>query len=125
MIENILLGILFHFLGDYIFQNNWMANNKTSKNLPAFIHATIYSLPFILFLNINFYFWLIIYISHYLIDRYRLAVYWVKLVNWNWKSKNFGFKESVPMWLSCWLMIIIDNIFHICINTLCIYFSFK
>lgn len=115
----ILMGLLLHFVGDYLLQNDWLAQNKTKSNLAAFIHATIYSLPFLFICN-N-YLWLIVYITHYLIDRYRLAVYWIKLVNWNWKSTNFGFKEDKPLWMSVWLMIIIDNVFHILINSLCIY----
>jgi hypothetical protein len=35
-------------MGDYLFQTSWMANEKTKRFLPALIHATIYSLPFLL-----------------------------------------------------------------------------
>lgn len=173
----LILGFIFHLLGDYIFQNDWMANNKTKRFFPAFLHATIYSLPFLLITSFEF--WLIIYITHFLIDRYRLAVYWIRLVNvkflktfklklnvswynvndilkteirdgtelkvikkledchivttqieghpW-WKfnfptSENFGYWKDKPMWMSLWLMIIIDNIIHICINSLTIILS--
>lgn len=115
----IILGFLFHAIGDYITQNDWMANNKTKEFLPAFVHATIYSLPFLI-VCISWW-WLLIYVSHFLIDRYRLAVYWIKFVNWNWESENFGYGPEKPLWMSVWLMIIIDNIFHICINTVAIY----
>lgn len=118
----IILGFVFHLMGDYIFQNDWLANEKTKRFLPAFIHATIYSVPF-LFLA-SFKFWLVIYITHYFIDRYRLAVYWIKLVNWNWDSKNFGYDDSKPMWMSVWLMIAVDNVWHLIINTLSIYLSY-
>lgn len=117
----LFLGIMFHFIGDYITQNHWMASNKTSKSLPALIHATAYSLPFLLICN--FWLWVIVLSSHFLIDRFRLAVYWIKLVNWNFKSKNFGYDDNVPAFLSVWLMIIVDNTFHILINSLCIYLS--
>jgi hypothetical protein len=67
---------------------------------------------------------LVVFATHFFIDRYRLAVYWIKLVNWNFQSSNFGFPEDVPKFLSIWLMIIIDNIFHISINSLCIWAHF-
>lgn len=118
---SLIFGFLFHLIGDYIFQNDWMAVNKTKSFLPAFIHATIYSLPFLILVSWEY--WLIIYVTHFLIDRYRLAVYWIKLVNWNFSSKNFGYDENKPMWMSVWLMIIVDNVFHIIINSLSIYLN--
>lgn len=117
----LIISFIFHLLGDYIFQNHWMAVNKTKEDFPALVHATIYSLPF-LFL-VHWQCWFIILITHFYIDRYRLATYWIKLVNWNWKSTNNGYDDNVPVWLSTWLMIIIDNIIHIIINTLVILFS--
>jgi hypothetical protein len=115
-------SILLHFTGDYLLQNDWMATNKTKSSLACFIHALLYSLPFLL---ICFsYFWLIIFVTHYFIDRYRLAVYWIKLVNWNWDSENFGYDNNKPTFMSIWLMIIIDNVFHILFNTLAIYLTY-
>jgi hypothetical protein len=114
-------SLIFHLLGDYIFQNDWLANEKTKRNFPAFLHALIYSLPF---LSICWsYWWFLIFISHFFIDRFRLVVYWIKLVNWNLKSENFGYDEDKPKFMSIWLMIIIDNCFHIIINTISIYCS--
>lgn len=121
--EIIVLGLVFHFVGDYLLQNDWMAVNKTKSFLPAFIHATIYSLPFLLL--VSFEYWLVIYITHFFIDRYRLAIYWVKLINNNWESDNFGFSEDKPKWLSFWLLIIVDNTWHILINTLTIFYYLK
>ena len=115
----LIYGFILHFVGDYLLQNDWMANEKTKAFLPAFVHALIYSLPF-LFLTPSVY-WLVLFISHFLIDRYRLAVYWIKLVNWNWSSTNFGYSEEKPPFMSIWLMIIIDNTFHIIFNSLSIY----
>lgn len=122
----ILLGFIFHFIGDYLTQNNWLAQKKTSDIKIAFLHALIYSLPFLLFINLSsplsFIGWLVIFISHGLIDRYRLAQYWIKLVNWSWsETENFGYGSKTPAWLSTWLMIIIDNTWHIIINTLMIF----
>ena len=117
----LFIGYILHRVGDYLTQNEWMAKNKTQSWFPALVHATIYSLPF-LFICFDP-LWLVIWITHYLIDRYRLVTYWLKLVNWNWNSDNFGFRSETPKHLSISLMITADNTFHIIINTLCIYFA--
>ncbi|WP_055077308.1 DUF3307 domain-containing protein [Pseudanabaena sp. 'Roaring Creek'] len=113
-------GLLFHFVGDYLLQNDWMAQNKTKENFPAIVHALIYGFPFLLLVYDPYVWTFVVVLSHYLIDRYRLAVYWIKLVNWNWSSTNFGYADDKPMWMSVWLMIIIDNVLHVLFNTLAI-----
>lgn len=112
--------LIFHLIGDYITQNEWMANTKTKNTLAGalacYIHAMTYSLPF-LFIG-SYTAVVVIFITHYFIDRERLAIYLIKLKNWNWKSKNYGFNDDTPVWLSTWLLIIIDNIMHIVCNYL-------
>jgi hypothetical protein len=39
--------LLAHLFGDYILQSDWMAQNKTKRSWPAFVHALIYSLCFV------------------------------------------------------------------------------
>lgn len=118
----LFLGYVFHRVGDYLTQNDWMANEKTKRFLPALIHALIYSIPFI-FLDLGFW-WFGVFVTHFLIDRYRLAVWWIKLVNWNWESTNFGYDEQKPKWMSVWLMINVDNTWHLLINTFCILMAY-
>ena len=114
-------GLLLHFVGDYLFQSDWMAMNKTKAHFPALVHCVLYSVPFLLIVPL--WAFLIIFGTHFLIDRYRLAVYWIKLINWNWKSTNFGYSESKPTYISFWLMVIVDNTFHVLINSLTIWIS--
>ncbi len=118
------LGFLFHLMGDYIFQTSWMANEKTKSYYPAFIHAFIYSTPFYFITPVSG--WFLIFITHLFIDRYRLAVYWIKLINNGWNSKNHGYPDATPIWLSTWLLFIVDNTFHLIINTVTIiYFNLR
>lgn len=119
---SILIGFLLHFVGDYLLQNDWMAQNKTKEAFPCFVHCVIYTLPFGLILWQSPFIW-VIFITHYLIDRYRLAEYWIRLVNNNWSGDNFGYSANKPKYLSVWLLIIIDNTFHVIINTLSIFLS--
>jgi Protein of unknown function (DUF3307) len=125
----LIIGFIFHFVGDYLLQNDWMAQNKTKDNLPALIHAFIYSLPFCALLtgkHHGFNYCLqIVFVTHFFIDRFRLATYWIKLMNWNWQSTNFGYDNNKPAFMSIWLMIIIDNTFHIIFNSIAIYLYFR
>lgn len=43
---------------------------------------------------------------------------WIAVNNWHsWKDcSQTGFHKDVPIWLSTWLLIIVDNIIHVCIN---------
>jgi len=118
-----MIQLILHAIGDFITQTEWMASNKAKMTktgyLSCFIHATIYSLPFLFIGSLNAF--LVIWYTHFIIDKYRLAIPLTKLKNWNWKSENYGFNDATPVWLSTWLFIIIDNIMHI----ICNYLSLK
>jgi len=118
-----MVQLLFHLWGDYITQNHWMSVNKVKNSvrgyLAALIHSIIYTIPFLFIGSYTACF--MIFITHFLIDKYRLAIYLIRLKNWEW-SGDFGFPKGTPIWLSVWLMIIIDNIIHITINYLSLNF---
>ena len=110
--------LIFHLIGDYVTQNNWMANNKTARTVTGFvacyIHCILYSLPF-LYWGITT--WAIVFNTHFLIDRYRLANYVCSLKNGRWLDvSNSGFPPETPAFISTWVMIIVDNTMHICCN---------
>jgi hypothetical protein len=118
--------LLIHLWGDYITQTDWMAQNKTKRNLAAFLHATVYTLPFLLLTN-SFNALFVIGSTHYLIDRYRLARYviYVKNLATNpsllWADCcGTGYNNNAPAWLATWLLIIADNTLHLTINYLAI-----
>jgi hypothetical protein len=124
--EMLIIGFIFHLIGDYVTQNHWMAVNKTKDSLVAWLHATIYAAPFIAMFVYAGYkpgSMMCIHWSHFFIDRFRLAQYWIRLVNWNWdfESKNHGYPDNVPNWL----LIIIDNVLHISINSATIWFFYR
>jgi hypothetical protein len=119
--------IVCHLIGDYILQSHWMANNKTKAHGPALIHALVYSLGFLAFAP-SLLAWLVIFGTHFLIDRYRLARYVVWTKNWlgpnlPWSEcSGTGYPADSPAWLAVWLLIIADNILHLVINGLCLRF---
>ncbi len=116
--------LLAHAVGDYVIQSDWMANDKTSQNLPAVAHALSYTLPFALITQS----WLalaLIASTHFAIDRWRLARYvvWAKNLlapkryRYPWAScKKTGYNDERPPWMAVWLMIIADNVLHVICN---------
>lgn len=117
MIEQIIL----HLIGDYVTQSHWMATEKTKLAYAAAAHAIVYSLPFLLIASLPAFG--VILVTHYLIDRYRLARYLVFAKNWlgdrslKWADcSTTGYHKDVPAWLSIWLLIAADNALHIAIN---------
>ncbi len=117
--------LLVHLIGDYVLQSDWMATEKVKYNWPAAVHAGIYSAGFLVF-RPSALAWFVIWYSHFLIDRYRLARYVVWAKNWlgpnrPWfECSSTGYPDVRPAWLSVWLLIIADNILHIVINGLCL-----
>ena len=115
--------LICHAIGDYILQSDWMANEKTKRWLPAIIHALVYSLAFLLF-RPSPTAWLAIFVTHALIDRYRLARYVVWAKNWLGPNRPWsecagtGYPADRPAWLAVWLLIAADNIIHVAINGL-------
>ena len=78
-----MIQLILHLIGDYLMQSDWMAQNKTKAFWPAYVHATVYALPFLMLPaawhhhELPF---VVILLTHFLIDRYRLARYvvWAK-----------------------------------------------
>lgn len=114
--------LLLHLIGDYVTQTDWMARNKVNATFAALCHAVVYSLPFLLLAPspaaIG-----VIAVSHFLIDRFRLARYVAfgknKLTDWQlqWADcRASGFPPAVPAAQAFWLMIVIDNTMHLSIN---------
>ena len=120
--------LLCHAIGDYVLQSDWMASNKTSRNLPAILHALLYGVPFV-FLTQSPLALVTIVGTHFIIDRFRLARYlgWIKNFiapigfNKPWSEcSGTGYPADKPAWLAVWLLIIVDNITHVSINALAI-----
>jgi len=118
--------LILHLFGDYVTQSDWMATNKTKNSLAAWAHALVYSIPFLLLTQhapnpaiAGF----VIIITHFLIDRFRLARYvvWAKNFlgpgNLPWKECTAtGYPPDRPAWLAVWLLIVADNTMHLAIN---------
>jgi hypothetical protein len=110
--------------GDYVVQSDWMAQSKTSAHLPAAAHAISYAACF-LPITRNPKALAVIGLSHFVIDRWRLARYVCWLKNqaspkaWRYpwgQGRKTGYLDERPAWMTVWLMIIADNTAHLAIN---------
>jgi hypothetical protein len=120
--------LVAHAVGDYVLQSDWMVQEKTTRTLAATVHVVFYTLPF-LFITQNPVTLAIIAGGHFVIDRWRIARHVVWLKNWPWPGSRpwsecveTGFPPTTPVWLSTWLLIIVDNILHVITNGLAIYY---
>jgi len=124
-----VIQLILHLFGDYVTQSDWMAQNKTKSTWAAFCHATMYSAPF--FFIGSWKALLVIWSTHLLIDRFRLARYVVFAKNFlifddfhakGWPRPKWsdcsatGYPSASPPWLAVWLLIAADNTMHLAIN---------
>lgn len=120
-----MIQLILHLFGDYVTQSDWMANRKTSSTWAAFCHATVYSFPFHWICGWRALF--IIWATHLIIDRFRIARYVVfakNFMGWpfpQWSDcKGTGYPSARPPWMAVWLLIAADNTLHLAINYLAI-----
>lgn len=122
-----MLQLILHLIGDYVTQTDRMANEKVKDIRMALLHAFIYSVPFYIFIDMSIVAFLTIFLTHAVIDRYRVVKYVIfarnrlhdKTLRWEDCSAT-GYHKDKPVWLTVWLMIIADNTLHLTINYLAI-----
>lgn len=67
---NILVA---HMTGDYFLQNNWLATNKTSESYICAIHCFLYTLSVSVICQWFDWRLIVVFISHFILDRFRLS----------------------------------------------------
>lgn len=77
--------LLGHLIGDYLFQTDKMALNKSKNSLygwlMCFIHTMIYSSTICIMMNKPDTKWFfLVFMSHFPIDKFSLANYWMKMM---------------------------------------------
>jgi hypothetical protein len=97
--------LIGHLVGDYLLQNDWMAGNKKVKTLggelACNVHCLVWTLSVLLFTG--WWEWkaaILVYLSHYILDRTGLVKWWVDLYNNTEKSPT-------------WIYILTDNTLHL------------
>lgn len=95
--------IYAHLIGDYIFQNDWMALHKKQSSFRCGVHIACYMLPFLL-CSLAWWQLALIAVQHYAIDR-------TSFVAWFMRVKGQNTFATGPCWP--WSQIVMDNILHI------------
>ena len=67
ILNNAILLIFCHLVGDYILQSNFIATTKGSNWYHLFVHCVLYSLPFFLAFGLT---WQlpVIFVTHMIVD---------------------------------------------------------
>lgn len=103
--ECLLVG---HFVGDFLFQTRWMAEQKKDSLVVMCIHSCIYTASLYLFswavVPLTFVQIVLIFISHAVIDARVLTDWWLKYIS--------GYRDG-----GChlWLQVMNDQVLHLCI----------
>lgn len=98
----LIIFLIAHFLGDFVFQSHWMAQNKSKNILALLAHVGAYTLVFggISLLFVGFTSSVAVFIAvnvviHFGIDFYtsRLTSYLWSEENWHWFFVAIGFDQ--------------------------------
>ena len=127
---DIFVAILFgHVIADFFLQPSWMATKKGSSNWLCFLHCFIYAMCISFCTKLNIHWFLFVFLSHFLVDRFSLADKWLQLIGGR-DLEGFVFRghEGIPKNLnadqkdnykilrgafSAICYVIVDNSFHI------------
>ncbi len=111
MDQTLTLAIIGHLVGDYLVQNDWMAQNKKKNSFICAIHClfwtgsvmaltgwyAIMSARVLLVFGVLF-------LTHFAQDRTNIVQWWMKLI----RQPKFLQPPLAP-----WSIIVVDNVWHI------------
>jgi hypothetical protein len=103
-LEPLYLALLGHLVGDYLFQSDWMADNKKKQSLACLIHSTIWAVCVVLFTGWGWIPFVVLLAIHFIQDRTYMVRNWMHLVG----QDRFAVGAYAP-----WSMVIVDNTFHL------------
>jgi hypothetical protein len=92
--------LVAHMLGDYLFQNRWMALNKQKNKFICLLHSCIYGLSVAVICGWWDWKAVVIVVSHFLIDYFKVGKLW----------RQFYSRDAELPW-----MITADNAIHLLI----------
>lgn len=121
----ILLG---HLVGDYLLQNRAMALNKNKKGINGLYWCTVHCLLYTMAVcsalalktmtltSITPMVIILVFVSHWPIDRWSLANYWIKLIGSKTIKESFHTYDRfrhVNITFSCIIYTVSDNTIHL------------
>ena len=76
-----MIQLILHMVGDYLLQNDWMAQNKKVKGWEGawacFVHCFTYSVPFVV--AFGWYAGIVVFVTHFAIDRTGFVVWFMRI----------------------------------------------
>jgi hypothetical protein len=97
-------AIIGHMIGDYLLQNDWMAERKLRSSWVCALHAGLWTLAVCVCGSIeSAAAWAWLLGSHWAIDRFQLAG----------KSMDYLGKRNFKSQMAPWSIIIVDNTWHL------------
>lgn len=128
----LIVSFIAHLLGDFTLQNHQMANLKSKNSLVCAVHVLIYSSLFLVlmgsFAEVSWPALLVIATTHYLIDRHKLADRWARIYGVGYQDNLLEpafpgpLLDDPPEHMKDWLVVIVDQSFHLAINTAALLF---
>lgn len=100
-------AIIGHLAGDYLFQNDYLAQGKKKSSAICAAHCLIWTGCVLLFTAPAWFHWwvpIVLFVTHFIQDRGGLVLAYMKLMG----QKAFA---SPPM--SPWSIIVVDNTMHL------------
>lgn len=129
--------MLGHFVGDYLFQNEWMATNKWKPgklgHLACTVHVLLYTFAIALFTGWHPLFLLVVAVPHWVIDRWSLAKYWLAWKNRKrmediWDLRPYEAVETFKLSTAVWKVAFAAPVYIFNDNTIhwvCLWFTVK
>lgn len=132
-------AIIGHLVGDYLLQNDFLANGKKKASWICSIHAAIWTVCVMLFAGWRpdligvpkfFIAYVVLFNLHYIQDRGSFVVWWMKrmgqskfmqcdqvhkegLIDVSGPAGNIQWRYVVTPGLGPWSIIVVDNVWHI------------
>ena len=98
-------AIIGHLVADYLLQFDFIAENKKKNSLICALHCLIWASCVCLLGDIwNVTIFSVLFITHYIKDRWQLIPWYMKIIGQN----NFAKPPLAP-----WSLIVVDNVWHI------------
>ena len=119
MSDTLACAIVGHLVGDYLLQNDWMANNKKLKDgaTACCVHAWLWTLAVCAFTG----WWTwpcvsVLFLTHFFQDRTQVIPWFMRTIGQNrfMKCDDFDLTDMrVIPGLGPWSIIVVDNVWHI------------
>jgi len=95
--------VLAHFIGDFLFQTDWMARGKKNSTFTCTIHVLFYMIPFLM-VELSWIQFALIAVQHWVQDRSIFI---------SWYCRKFGiFQSELKQNTLPWGHFVVDQIFH-------------